>query len=555
MSEQGGQDNRIDVLLKVARELSSAMDLNALLSEILISSQQVMRAEAGSIFLPAPDTGELIIHSASGDKAPLLNATRIPKGMGVAGAVFENKESINITDPKNDPRHYGKVDEKTGFQTKAMITAPLLSGDSCVGVVQVLNPIDRDFFNEDDLQFFEGFAGLIAAALIRLEAQNRELAAQKAQQELELAKEIQQSFLPAEFKVFPTCQARMVYSPAREVGGDFCFIHPLEGDRILCGLGDVTGKGIPAALTMARATAEIKGMCAQLENDGLGKWVSELNNHLAEELSGGRFIGITFLLADNSRKEISVCNAGQYSPLVFNGRGWRLLECPPQLPLGIMEGYEYSQLSYPLEAGNLWMLFSDGITEARNPQGEEYTEERLISDCPSCANAKTALETINKTWITFMDGTPQHDDASLLMLDWRGTKPPPTFCMECTPENLCGSREYIERWAKFCGFDDITVGQIVLACDEATTNVYRYAYEGKGGPITYEIHFKDGEFIQITLIDQGIPADPEKIKGRKLEDLRPGGLGTVLLQQVFDHVEYIPQSIGTHLVLKKQLSC
>lgn len=543
--------DRIQGLLSVARKLSSAMDLNALLSEILTSSQQVMQAEAGSIFLPDTESGELIIHSASGDMAPKLNATRIPKGMGVAGAVFEHRESINIRDPKNDPRHYNKVDEKTGFQTRAMITVPLLSGDQCLGVVQVLNPIGRDFFDDADLDIFEGFAGLIAATLIRLEAQGRELADQKAKQELELAREIQESFLPARFKVFPTCQTRMFYSPAREVGGDFCFIHPLENGRILCGLADVTGKGVPAALTMARATAEIKGLSGQLE-ESLGKWVTELNNHLVEELSGGRFIGITFLLADSRTNRLQICNAGQYSPMRFEGVRWELLECTPQLPIGVMSGFSYEHSEFELEAGQLWLLFSDGITEARNPDGEEFGEERLTAACPTCADAKRSLEEIASQWKDFMADTPQHDDASLLLLDWRGETPDATLEISCETANMCTGREFIESWAKFCGFDDITVGQIVLAVDEASTNVYRYAYGGKAGPLLYEVAVEDNVLI-ITLKDEGTPVEIEKIKGRELDDLRPGGLGTVLLKQVFNSVEYLPQEKGTHLVLKKDI--
>ncbi|MEM6884130.1 MAG: SpoIIE family protein phosphatase [Verrucomicrobiota bacterium] len=551
MAAPAPEVSRINALLSVARKLSSAMDINALLNEILTSSQSVMQAEAGSIFLPDQDTGELIIHSASGDMAPKLNATRIPKGRGVAGAVFENKESINIKDPKNDPRHYGKVDEKTGFQTRAMVTVPLLSGGDCLGVVQVLNPIGRDFFDDDDQNLFEGFAGLIASTLIRLEAQEKVMAEQKAKQELALAAEIQESFLPARFKIFPTCQTRMFYSPALTVGGDFCFIHRLEDDRLLCGLADVTGKGVPAALTMARSTAEIKAMSAQLE-DSLGDWVAMVNDHLSEELSGGRFIGITFMLADSKTDKVQVCNAGQYSPMRFNSRKWELLHCPPQLPIGIMPGFAYQHTEFELEAGHLWLLFSDGITEARNPEEEEYGEDRLLKHCATDKDAKGVLDQIAEAWNDFMSGQPQHDDASLLLLDWRGSTPNPELNIDCATGNLSSARDYIEAWSKFCGYDDITVGQIVLACDEATTNVYRYAYEGNGGPITFRVSV-DEENMKIILIDQGIPVELCKIKGRELDDLRPGGLGTVLLKQVFDKVEYQPQSVGTHLVLEKAI--
>ncbi|MEO0452911.1 MAG: GAF domain-containing protein [Verrucomicrobiota bacterium] len=293
-------NDRFRSLLEVSRKMGSTMDFEVLLREILVSSQDVMCAEAGSIFLPDPESGELIIHSASGDKAPLLNATRIPKGAGIAGSVFLEGKIVNIKDTANDPRHYRKVDEKTGFITRAMITAPLLSGGRCLGVVQVLNPKVNDFFDEADEEIFEGFASLIATTLVRLEAQKRMVSDEKQKQELSLASEIQQSFLPPAVQELDTCKVLAAYFPAKAIGGDFYFVHRVKSGNILVGLGDMTGKGIPAALSMARATADIKAHATNLDQD-LGAWVSELNTTLCEELHQGRFIGITFLMADPLR--------------------------------------------------------------------------------------------------------------------------------------------------------------------------------------------------------------------------------------------------------------
>jgi anti-sigma regulatory factor (Ser/Thr protein kinase) len=236
----------------------------------------------------------------------------------------------------------------------------------------------------------------------------------------------------------------------------------------------------------------------------------------------------------------------------FDCRRWELLECPPQLPVGIMPGFSYQHSEFELKPGHLWLLFSDGITEARNPTGEEYGEERLHKACPTCANAKRALDLISSDWLTFMGEQPQHDDASLLLLDWRGSAPAESLHIDCSTDNLSTAREYIESWAKFCGYDDITVGQIVLACDEATTNVYRHAYDGKGGSLEFQVNIIEDR-LKIVLIDQGTPVELSKIKGRELDDLRPGGLGTVLLKQVFSEVTYLPQKMGTQLVLEKEL--
>lgn len=545
-------ENRFRALLEVARKMSIAVDFEALLREILHSSQEVMCAEAGSIFLPDGDTGELIIHSASGDKAPLLNATRIPKGAGIAGSVFTERQTVNIRDTRNDPRHYRKVDEKTGFETRAMITAPLLNGDRCLGVVQVLNPVEAPFFDDEDEEIFEGFAALIASTLVRLEAQKQLMVEERRRQELSLAKDIQHSFLPPQLQIFDTCQVRALYFPARSIGGDFYFVHPVQGNRMLVGLGDITGKGIPAALNMARATADIKAHSLSL-SDNLGEWVSHLNDVLCEELHQGRFIGITFLLADTDGGKLQICNAGQYSPLVNSGSGWSEAACSPQLPMGIMPGTRYSHVETDLKPGQHWILYSDGITEARNESAEEYTEERFLANLPECATGKRTMEQVLSHWEAFMGNAELHDDSTVLLLDWRGACPDGVLEMQCCTESLSQGRGFIERWAAYCGFDDITVGQIVLAVDEAVTNVYRYAYREQPGPMRLDAGIEDGQ-LHIRLTDEGIPADVDAIQGRELDDLRPGGLGTVLLKQVFDSVHYAPQEQGTILTLKKTIS-
>ena len=110
----------------------------------------------------------------------------------------------------------------------------------------------------------------------------------------------------------------------------------------------------------------------------------------------------------------------------------------------------------------------------------------------------------------------------------------------------------MEKWAAFSGYDDVTIGQIVLACDEATTNVLRHGYEKTPGPLSYRAGVDDG-WLTIQIVDDAKPVDLSKLQGRELSDLRPGGLGTFIMTQVFDEVKYEPLTIGTSLTLRKKL--
>ena len=542
---------RLKVLLDTARCFGRAMDINTLINEILDRSEEVMRAEACSLLLPSPHTDDLVIHSTDARVAALPEPLKVPVGQGLAGAVFKSGKSLNIVDAQKDPRHYQGIGKQIGFVTRAVLTIPLLDRATCVGVLQALNPLGRDHFDAQDEEIFEGFGGLIAGALLRLEAQKREIERVQGEQELLLAREIQDSFLPVGIQKCPLCQVHHDYFPAQMVGGDFYFVHSIGGRRLLVGLGDVTGKGVPAALTMARASAMIQAMTNQLGAD-LGEWVTALNHQLVRDLKAGRFIGLTFLLADADSASLQICAAGQFPPFHGNGQRWEQVIVPTHLPLGISADVRYRATQLSLSPGDFWMLFSDGIAEARNSLGEEFTVQGFLDKLAAGLTGGQTMSTAIKAWRTFVGAAPQHDDASVLLLDWRGLPPARELVMTCCPETLCSGRAFIEQWATYAGYEDLVRGQIVLACDEAVSNIFRHAYGAHPGPLRLAAEVS-ADMLTIQIRDEAKPVDPSQVKGRTLADLRPGGLGTFIMSQIFDEVTYEPQSLGTKLTLRKRL--
>lgn len=537
------------ILLETARCLGRAMDLSTLTDNILDRSKEVMRAEACGVFLPDAQTGDLILHSTEPRIAGLAQALRIPAGQGLAGVVFSTKQTLNVKDAQQDSRHYQAIGKKVGCLARALISVPLLDGDRCLGVLQAMNPRGRDYFDQQDEQIFEGFGGLIVNALLRLEAQHREIERAQTHQELLLAREIQESFLPTGIQELPFARVHLSCFPAELVGGDFYFVQPLADSRVLVGLGDVSGKGIPAALTMARATAIIKGMVNQLPVE-LGEWVTKLNRQLVQELKAGRFVAMTFLLADATSSTLQICAAGQFPPLRYDEDRWDHVSGPNQLPLGVSAAATYQTTTAPLKAGDFWMLFSDGIAEARNVAGEELTSGGFMNKLPVGLTAAKTMAAAIEAWRNFL--LSQHDDASFLLLDWRGLSPSSEFTTTCSPETLCQGRAFVESWAKYAGYDDVVVGQIVLACDEAVSNIFRYGYDRHPGPLRFQAGLRPDSFF-VWIADEAQPVDIAKIKPRELSDVRPGGLGTFIMTQVFDQVRYESQNRGTVLKLEKSL--
>jgi sigma-B regulation protein RsbU (phosphoserine phosphatase) len=543
MDDQAMQE-RYRALLLAARNLFSLTSLDDLVENILKYSRVMMQAEACSMFLPDRATRELVIYSARG-RDDAINAFRIPWDKGIAGTVFQQRKFLRIDDAQNDPR----LLRVTGFVTRAMLCAPLVDKDECFGVLQAINPIDRPLFTQLDQDIFEGLTNIVTGALIRFDREIKIDKEAKFTRELALAMEIQKSYLPPEELILPHAEMRVRYRPARTIGGDFYASIALSNDCLLAALGDVSGKGIPAALTTAQITTEMQAL-APMAEDGLSAYVTALNNALCKRLAAGRFAATTFLLYDPHRETMEVVCAGQFDPWRWHNETWEPVTVPHALALGIFPKQPFIATSFPCKPGEKWLLFSDGINEGRNRSGEEFGFERLRASLGT-GHAVDILKRGWADWENFVDSENQHDDACLALVS---ISPPPTLEITSAACNCKQARHFIESWALAAGYPDLERGRIVLAADEAVTNIIRHTYQGAPDqPIILSAEIVDGHF-HLRLRDHGPQVDPTNLKGRALEDLKPGGLGLHLLQAVFTLVEHhsLPDGNEWHLAKPTQ---
>jgi sigma-B regulation protein RsbU (phosphoserine phosphatase) len=545
--DDSAMQERYRALLLAARNLFSLTGLDDLVQNILKYSCVMMQAEACSMYLPDRAKKELIIYSARG-KDDAINAFRIPWDKGIAGTVFQQRKFLRIDDAQNDPRLFRTADAKTGFVTRGMLCAPLVDKDDCFGVLQALNPIDRPIFTELDQDIFEGLTNIVTGALVRFDRESKINVEIKLARELSLAMEIQKSYLPPEELVLPRSEMRVRYRPARTIGGDFYASISLSDDRLLAAVGDVSGKGIPAALTTAQITTEMQAL-APIANAGLADYVNVLNDALCQRLAAGRFAATTFLLYDPNREMMEIVCAGQFQPWRWSNETWEPVPVPPALALGIFPGHQFTVTQVSCKPGEKWLLFSDGINEGRNPEGEDYGVERLKKSL-GVGSAATTLNHAWSDWEDFVDQQHQHDDACLALIL---LKPPASFDISSSVGSCKYARNFIEEWALTAGFPDLVRGQIVLAADEAVTNIMRHTYGGAPDkPIILSAEIKES-LLHLRLRDYGPHVDPEKLKGRELEDIKPGGLGLHLLQSVFTVVEHTPMPEGNEWHLAKPI--
>jgi sigma-B regulation protein RsbU (phosphoserine phosphatase) len=422
MSTTKQQEVDYGPLFRLAGEMGREADLSGLLLMILEKSRPWIQAEACSIFLPEEDTGELVIHSAQGDSTPQLGTLRVPKGQGIVGTAMKERKTIRVDDVSKDPRFYSKADEKTGWKTKALLASPLLDGGECVGVIEFLNPIGRSAFTTRDETMVEYFAGLVAAALVRIRAHKAALERAAVQRDLDLARELQGGLLP---KVFPTREeapgielfARL--EPAKEVSGDLYDFFTIEPGKMCFVVGDVSGKGIAAGIFMAVTRTLIRATA--VPGRGPVEIMNRVNAQLAKENQASLFVTMILGIVETATGRMVYGQGGHNPPILVPAQGKPTYEPAGGMPLGVFEDAKFGERELQLKPGETLLVYTDGVTEAMNQAKDLFGEDRLekavtgVADLSPEKIAERVIEQVEG----FVLEAERSDDITLLAIQRR----------------------------------------------------------------------------------------------------------------------------------------
>ncbi len=422
MSTAKQQEVDYGPLFRLAGEIGREADLSGLLLMILEKSRPWIQAEACSIFLPDEETGELVIHSAQGDSTPQLGTLRVPRGQGIVGTALRERKTIRVDDVSKDSRFYSKADEKTGWKTKALLASPLLDGGECVGVIEFLNPIGRPTFTRADEMMVEYFAGLVAAALVRIRAHGAALERAAVQRDLDLARELQGGLLP---KVFPTREeapgielfARL--EPAKEVSGDLYDFFTIEPGKMCFVVGDVSGKGVAAGIFMAVTRTLIRATA--VPGRGPVEIMSRVNAQLARENEASLFVTMILGIVDTGTGGMVYGQGGHNPPLLVPVRGKPTYEPAGGMPLGVFEDAKFGERELQLKPGETLLVYTDGVTEAMNEAKDLFGEDRLekaVTGVDGLSAEKIAERVIEQVE-SFVLEAERSDDITLLAIQRR----------------------------------------------------------------------------------------------------------------------------------------
>jgi phosphoserine phosphatase RsbU/P len=544
-------------LIDAAKSLSGAADVDELVGQILSSSRDVMQCWACSISLPDPETGDLIIRGTQAElKGQIL---RVPSGKGIAGRVFRTHLSENTANAQSDSDHYHGIGLETKTPAQAMLTIPLVDGDVCHGVMQALNPTDRARFDLFDEEVFLAFGSLIATTLTRMQAQ--ELTKQKEiedayrQAELSIARQAQFSFMPSPSFEIGSLKIRVFQEQAADIGGDFYAYHVVGDQCLLVAVGDASGKGIPAALESARVCTLISLTAPSCAAEKFPEWLAGLNNVLqGTSEKAGSLTTLCVLLIDRQRRRVLASSFGQFRPRYLSiTNEWTELACPVHPPLGVLTAPTFAVNTVPLAIGHKWILLTDGFVEARNADGRQFGAGALAEALSKSTDDQSdPLPLLEESWRQFGGNGPDRDDATALLVTDSSLLPCSTIECDISPDTIPNLRLFCEQWAAACGLEEVEAYQVVLACDEIFTNVYKHAYKSGSGRIRCDAAI-DLASLSFLVTHWGLGISSEAKIPQVPGGTRLGGYGLPFIGRVFDEVKFENRSGYSTVRLTKRI--
>ncbi len=403
-------------LIDACRLLVSSLDLDEVMDRAVTSAAELLGADSACL-LCLEEIGEKykVERVLSNGKLQRPPGGSFPRERGLVGLAGSPPHGNLCDDAEKDERFDAQVDGLAGGPIRSLATVALRFDDRPVGVIQAASK-QAGFFDPQHLEMLTHLAGLVAVAVRNAHIHQREINAGRARYELTVAADIQKNLLPTELPDTGSFEFDAVCLPAQEIGGDLYDLFPFPDGRLCAVLGDVSGKGVPAALYMTWMIAELR-LLAERATD-LASMMADINHRLCVRSTRGIFVTLMAGLFSPMSGEIEVASAGHHPPLLRRRDGTvEQVPYPSAPPLGIVPGQTYPTACYQLACGEAALGFTDGVTEARNDSGEEFGLQRLKQAFGQGAGSK-ALRRVLRHLARFTGGQTQRDDTTMVLM-WR----------------------------------------------------------------------------------------------------------------------------------------
>lgn len=403
------------LLNEIARELTSILNVDELLKRIGELLSRLIDFQMFSILL-LDSAGQTLQHRFSLRFQENIQLKHdVPVGKGLVGHAAQHKQAVLVRDVKKDARYI-----ETNPETRSELAVPLIYKDNVIGVLD-LEHTKRGFFTEDHQRTITTLAAQIAIAI-----ENARLYEQVARQEkrlerdLAMARELQFGLLPQTLPKVANLEVAAKFSPARAIGGDLYDFLSYSNSRLALAIGDISGKGAPAAIYAALVSGILRSH-APME-PGPAEMLAAVNYSLAERRIEGQFVSLIYALWDEENRTLQVANSGLPRP-VFCRKGKTEMIEATGLPLGLFDDAEYDEFTFQAEADDVFVFFSDGILDATNKAGDLFGRTRLekvITDC-CMSSAESIVKSVFKAAAEHAKGVETFDDQTVVAIKVKGS--------------------------------------------------------------------------------------------------------------------------------------
>ena len=398
-----------ETLAEIGRDVTAVLDLDELFARIAqLTKRLIDYRTLGILLLNDRDELEMKLAVQYGEK---VEVPRVPLGEGLVGYAALHKEPVLVADVSQDPRYIRLVPD-----VRSELVIPLLHKDRCIGVVDLESP-ELDAFSKRDVEILTLLASQAAIAIENARLYEEVRAnEERLEKELRFAQRVQTALLPAgPPKRLKGVEVAAAFAPARELGGDFHDYLSPESNTLVVAVGDVSGKGVPAALYSAFAAELIRGRTFRgrylPDRSSPASVLSSANTILHERKLEEYYCTLCYTIFDLKRRTMTLANSGLPYPIRCSVEGCAQIELPG-VPLGSFNGSTYDEVSFALHAGDLFVFCTDGVYEAMDARGHEFTTARLLDVVGAHRHEPAArmVEAIFAAVQEWRGETPPNDD-------------------------------------------------------------------------------------------------------------------------------------------------
>lgn len=422
LAERRGAMEELSSIVEATKRLNSTLDLGELIHIILQIATRQTGAERGTVFLMDPEHNEIWSLVGLGLNQQVI---RLPAERGIAGWVAREGVSVRLANAYNDPRFEPEVDRKLGFKTRQLLCLPIRNeAGAIIGVLQLLNKADG--FTDEDEAFLDALSSHVALALEKAQLHRERVEKEKMERDLALAREIQAGFLPDAPPVLPGIEIAVSHRPSQMVGGDyydFLAVNAGGKEALLLVVADVEGKGAASALVMANVQATLHALADRV--DPLEKLPALINEKILMGARGSRaqgrttkYLSMFLALVEKEGRRVRYVNAGHVPPALIRADGRKEWLETGGMIVGLLPDVEFECGSVDLEPGDLLVACTDGITEAVDANGNEFSRQRLAESV-----ARLREHTPEEIMLDILEEVDEHsrygiyeDDRILLLL-------------------------------------------------------------------------------------------------------------------------------------------